>query len=317
MEIWQIKYFLAVADELNYGRAAAKLRIAQPSITRAVQGLEREIGVSLLLRDKRRVELTPAGRKFAADVRGILSGLLTSVRLARRVASGEAGTLTIGFEGSAAFAFIPQAVKAFHVRSPDVTFELLEMPTISQVTALKERRIDLGFIVPPVDDPDIGVEVVRSERLLLALPSIHRLRKRLAVTAADLADERLITPSDNNTCGINGAIRGVLEAAGVERPVAYVNDMQLCLCFVAAGEGVALVPASVADFARPGIAYRALRPAVQVHMAIARLKDAVVDSARDKFVESVHAVARTQDKRQRGWASGALGSSKNAVISPE
>src|SRR5438270_10401421 len=151
MEIWQLRYFLAVAEELNYGRAARKLNVAQPSVTRAVQGLEREIGVSLILRDKRRVELTPAGRGFAEDVRRLLSHAETSVRLARRTARGEVGSLTIGFEGSSAFAFIPQAVKAFRAGHPDFTFELLEMPTADQVAALKERRIDLGFVVPPAD----------------------------------------------------------------------------------------------------------------------------------------------------------------------
>lgn len=299
MEIWQLRYFLAVADELNYGRAAARLNVAQPSVTRAIQGLEREVGVTLVLRDKRRVELTPVGHKFAHDVRGLLTGVEASVRLARRMARGEAGVITIGFEGSAAFAFIPRAVKAFRIRSPDITFELREMPSMNQVAALKERRIDLGFVVPPADDPAIEVEIVGSERLVLAMPAAHRLRGQTTVTATQLAGERFISSSESNACGINRAITMVLKAAGVEKPVARVNDMQLSLCFVAAGEGLTLVPASVAKLARAGITYRALRPAVYADMAIARLKSADGDIALEHFVRAVREAAREQYQEQR------------------
>src|ERR1700693_5828009 len=139
MELWQLKYFLAVADELNYGRAAARLNVAQPSVTRAVQGLENELGVTLFLRDKRRVELTPAGRVFADEARRLLAGLEIGVRQARRLERGEVGTLTIGFEGLSAFAFISHAVQAFQGSYPDVTIDLLEMSAALQAIALKDH----------------------------------------------------------------------------------------------------------------------------------------------------------------------------------
>jgi LysR family transcriptional regulator, benzoate and cis,cis-muconate-responsive activator of ben and cat genes len=294
VEIWQLRYFLAVADELNFGRAAMKLNVAQPSVTRAVQGLEREIGIGLVLRDKRRVELTPAGRNLAEDARRLLSQAETSVLRAQRIARGEAGWLTIGFEGSAAFAFVPQAVKTFRARYPQFTFELVEMPTADQVVALKEGRIDLGFVVPPADDPDIQIELVASEHLVVAMPASHRLRGQKAVKAADLAGERFIAPSKADTCGVNRAIIGVLNAVGTHQLVAQVNDIQLSLCFVAAGEGVTLVPSSVAQITRRGVSYRPLQRAVRVDIAVARLSGAEGSSSQARFVEASRQAAREQ-----------------------
>jgi DNA-binding transcriptional LysR family regulator len=225
MELWQLKYFLAVADELNYGRAAARLNVTQPAVTRAVQGLENELEVTLFLRDKRRVELTPAGRVFADEARGVLAGLETSARQARRVERGEVGTLTIGFEGLSTFTFIPRAVQAFQARYPDVSIDLLEMSATELAAALKDHRIELGFVVPPIDDPVIAVEVVGSESL--AMPAAHRLARQPTVKIADLAGERHIGSS--TLCGTNRPMIVALRAAGVEPPVARVSDMQLRL----------------------------------------------------------------------------------------
>jgi LysR family transcriptional regulator, benzoate and cis,cis-muconate-responsive activator of ben and cat genes len=295
MELWQLRYFLAVADELNYGRAAARLNVAQPSVTRAVQGLENELGVTLFLRDKRRVELTPAGRMFADEARGLLAGLEMGARQARRVERGEVGALTVGFEGLSTFAFIPRAVQAFQGRYPDVTVELLEMPAAEQAAALKDHRIELGFVVPPIDDPAIEVEVVGSESLIVAMPATHRLARQPAVKTAQLAGERFIGSSA--LCGINRPMMAALRAAGAEQPLAQVNDMQLRLCFVAAGLGLTLVPASAAELTRAGISYRPLQPPVHVELAIARLKKARADAVLERFVEAARGATQVQDQK--------------------
>jgi DNA-binding transcriptional LysR family regulator len=294
MELWQLKYFLAVADELNYGRAAARLNVAQPSVTRAVQGLENELGVALFLRDKRRVELTPAGRVFADEARGLLAGLEMSVRQARRVERGEAGTLTIGFEGLSAFAFIPRAVQVFQARYPDITIELLEMSAAEQAIALKDHRIELGFVVPPIDNPAIEVEVVGSESLVLAMPA-HRLAQHPAVKLAQLAGERFIGSS--TACSTNRPIMVALRAAGAEPPIARVSDTQLRLSFVAAGLGLALVPTSVAELKRPEISYRPLQPQAHLELAIARLKNARTDAALERFIEAARGATRAYDQK--------------------
>jgi LysR family transcriptional regulator, benzoate and cis,cis-muconate-responsive activator of ben and cat genes len=295
MELWQLKYFLAVADELNYGRAAARLNVAQPSVTRAVQGLENELGVTLFLRDKRRVELTPAGRVFANEARSVLSGLERGARQARRVERGEVGTLTIGFEGLSSFAFIPPAVQAFQARYPDVTVELREMSAAEQAAGLKDHRIELGFVVPPIDDPAIAVEVVGSESLVLAMPAAHRLAQQPTVKTAQLAGERFVGSS--TLCGTNRPIMVALRACAKPQ-VAQVSDMQLRLGFVAAGLGVTLVPASVAELTRAGISYRPLQPPVHVELAIARLKNARADAALERFVEAARGACQVPDSKR-------------------
>ena len=302
MELSQLKYFLAVADELNYGRAADRLNVAQPSVTRAVQGLENELGVTLFLRDKRRVELTPAGRVFANEARSLVAGLETGARQARCVERGEMGTLTIGFEGLSTFAFIPRAVHAFQARYPDVNFELLEMSAADQAAALKDHRIELGFVVLPIDDPAIEVEVVGSESLILAMPTAHRLARQTTVKAAQLAGERFIGSS--TACGTNRPIMVALRAAGAEQPVARVSDTHLRLGFVAAGLGLTLVPGSVAELTWAGISYRPLQPPAHVELAIARLKSARADAALERFVEAAREAAQAHDSKLAVAAGG-------------
>jgi LysR family transcriptional regulator, benzoate and cis,cis-muconate-responsive activator of ben and cat genes len=302
MELWQLKYFLAVADELNYGRAAARLNVAQPSVTRAVQGLESELGATLFLRDKRRVELTPAGRVFADETRGLLAGLEASARQARRVERGEVGTLTIGFEGLSQFAFIPRAVQTFQVRYPDVSIQLLEMSATEQSVALKDHRIELGFVVPPIDDPAIEVEVVGSESLVLAMPAAHRLARQPTVKIADLAGERHIGSS--TLCGVvnRPMVLALLGTVGPGHQVAQVSDTQLRLCFVAAGLGLTLLPASAAELTLAGINYRPLQPPVHVELAIARLKSARADAALERFVEAARHACQGHDSKHAAIA---------------
>lgn len=297
VELWQLKYFLAVADELNYGRAAARLNVAQPSVTRAVQGLENELGVTLFLRDKRRVELTPAGRVFAVETRGLLAGLEASARQARRVERGEVGTLTIGFEGLSQFAFIPRAVQAFQARYPDVTVDLLEMSATEQAAALKDHRIELGFVVPPIDDPAVEVEVVGSEALILAMPAAHRLARQPTVKIADLAGERHIGSSTLCRVVNRPMTLALLGTVGPGQQVAQVSETQLRLCFVAAGLGLTLLPASAAELTLAGINYRPLQPPVHVELAIARLKNARTDAALERFIEAARGATRAYDQK--------------------
>jgi DNA-binding transcriptional LysR family regulator len=307
MELWQLKYFLAVADELNYGRAAARLNVAQPSVTRAVQGLETELGVTLFLRDKRRVELTPAGRMFADEARGLLAGLERGARQARRAERGEVGTLTIGFEGLSSFAFLPPAIKAFQVRYPDVTVDLLEMSAAEQAAGLKDHRIELGFVVPPIDDPAIEVEVVGSESLVLAMPAAHRLARHSAIKTAQVAGERFIASSA--LCTVSRPMLAALRAAGAEPPIVQVSDLALRLCFVASGLGLTLVPVSVAELSlgeltRAAINYRPLQPPMHLELAIARLKSARADAALEHFLETARETAQAHDSK-RAVAAGA------------
>ena len=240
MELWQVRYFLAVADTLHFGRAAERLNVAQPSVTRAVQALEKEIKTQLLRRDRRIVVLTPAGVAFAAETRETLARLEAATRLAQRTAAGAAGCLIIGFEGSAAFAFIPRSVAKFRTRYPEISVELREMPSGNQLAGLRRRQLDLGFIVSVAEDPAVVIEVMQREPIVVAMPAAHPLARHRAVTAAQLARQKLILALPGDVCGSTIAMRAVLGEPPPKSAI-LVSDMQLRLSFVAAGEGVALI----------------------------------------------------------------------------
>jgi len=150
MELRQLQYFLAVAEELNFGRAAARLQIAQPPLSRQIRQLEQELGVELFRRTKRRVELTEAGRLFLEEARQILSQVEQGVRVAQRASRGEIGRLVVGFEGSSTYDVIPVSLKVYRERFPEVDLVVYAMTTEEQIQALLENRIGIGFVVSPL-----------------------------------------------------------------------------------------------------------------------------------------------------------------------
>lgn len=299
MELWQLRYFLAVADELHYGRAAARLNVAQPSVTRAIQALERELSVALLERDKRRVALTPAGSVFADETRAALAALEAGARLACRTARGAAGRLVIGFEGSSAFAFIPHTVKAFLASQQDVSVELLEMTTADQVSALRQRRIELGFVVPPIAHPDIASEQLGKDPIVLAMPADHALMKCRAVERAELAKEPLILPAADTACGVSLAIRAAF-GGRIPSAISYVNDVTLQFKFIEARLGIALVPASAMPFQQSRLGLRPLRPPLHVDIAVAHLADGRLTNLATRFIAMARTLAQAQHKDAKG-----------------
>jgi LysR family transcriptional regulator, benzoate and cis,cis-muconate-responsive activator of ben and cat genes len=294
MELWQLRYFLAVADELHYGRAALQLNVAQPSVTRAVQTLERELGAALLERDKRRVVLTAAGRVFADAAREALAALEAAARLTQRTARGDAGRLVIGFEGSSAFGFIPRTMEAFLASQRDVSFELLEMSTADQVSALRQRRIELGFVVPPIVDSGIAVERLGKEPVVVAMPADHALMKNRAVARWELAKEPLILPAAGTACGTTLAIQAACDGR-LPPAITHVNDAQLQLNFIVAGFGLALVPLSAVAFPQPQLGWRPLCPALHIDIAVAHLADVGLTTLAGRFIAAARAQAQAQN----------------------
>jgi len=172
VELRQLQYFLAVAEELNFSRAAAKLNMAQPPLTRQIRSLEQELGVQLFYRTNRFVELTDAGKAFVEESRRILEQVEQSVRVVQRASRGEIGRLIVAFEGSSAYDLVPNSLKIFRDRFPAVELIVLGMTTGEQVQALHERQINAGFVVPPLQgrEPELSVEAILQEPLVLALP---------------------------------------------------------------------------------------------------------------------------------------------------
>lgn len=275
MELRQIQYFLAVAEELNFGRAAERLQIAQPPLSRQIRAFEDELGVELFRRTKRRVELTEAGRAFLEEARQILAQVEQGVQVAQRASRGEIGRLVVGFEGSSTYDVIPMSLKVYRERFPDVDLVVYAMTTEEQLQALLEGRIGIGFVVSPNNNSKLVIEVILREPLLVALPENHPLATRSQVRVRELASEPFITFQRNRGCGLYDQAIAVCRRAGFSPIVIQeADEMQVMLGFVAAGLGIALLSASVQHFQRPGVVYRTLQPSTsKVTLAIAWQRD--------------------------------------------
>lgn len=300
MEFRQLQYFLTVAEELNFSRAARRLNIAQPPLTRQIRQLEQELGVKLLLRTQRRVELTDAGRAFLEEARRILEQVEQSVRVAQRASRGEIGRLVVSFEGSSAYDIVPTSLKIYRDRFPEVDLIVEGMTTREQIQALYERRISVGFVVPPLQgqEPDLMLEAVLQEPLVLALPETHPLIDQSRVRVRSLANESFVIGQRNSGCGLHDQVFAVCQQAGFSpRVVQEVNEMQVMLGFVAAGLGIALLPASVKQFQRPNVVYRELQPSsLEVALAIVWRRN---DSSQ--VLQAFLDVVRELSRQRKEW----------------
>jgi len=261
MELRQLQYFLAVAEELNFSRAAARLQIAQPPLSRQIRQLEQELGVELFRRTKRRVELTEAGRLFLEEARQILSQVEQGVRVAQRASRGEIGRLVVGFEGSSTYDVIPVSLKVYRERFPEVDLVVYAMTTEEQIQALLENRIGIGFAVSPFNDKRLAIEIILREALILAIPENHPLVARNEVRVRELEGEPFIMFQRNRGCGLYDQVISLCQLAGFSpRVIQEADEMQVMLGFVAAGLGITLLSASAQQFQRPGVVYRTLQP---------------------------------------------------------
>jgi DNA-binding transcriptional LysR family regulator len=289
MELRQLRYFVAVAEELHFRRAAARLHISQPPLSQQVRQLEDELGTQLLTRNRRRVELTPAGEAFLHDARAILGELDGAVGTARRIGSGQAGRLRINFVGSALVSIIPAAVQAFRRDRPGVEVEMRERPTAEQLRAVRAGSVDLGFVRPPIDDLDgLRAEVVLREPTVAVLPSSHPLAGGGRISMARLARESLVLFPRSQASGYHDLLISALARGGPPPEVVqYAPEMTTIVGLVAAGLGVSLVPRSVERLALGGVSYRPVPGApVSELVAVARQDDdaplvrAFIDQAR-------------------------------------
>ena len=270
MELRHLRYFLAVAEELHFGRAASRLHIAQPPLSQQIRKLERELGVALFDRTKRRVELTPAGRALLDETRDVLARAERAVRTAQRAGRGEIGHLAIGFVPSADLDILPRVLRAWRARFPQVEIELHSLLPAAQVEALHDGRIHVGFVRVPVDETGLVVESIQREPLLAALPRGHRLARARRVRLADLASDTMILFPRHIAPGYHDVFINACRCAGFTPRVLHPGSMQTNLALVAAGLGVTLMPSSIRNLRRSGVAYRALAPPVpHVEMAVA------------------------------------------------
>ena len=260
-EMWQLRYFSAVAERLHFGRAAQALHISQPPLSRAIRSLEARVGVALFARSRRRVELTAEGRRLLEEARRTLAQLERTTLELRGMASGEHGRLRIGFVSLADYGVLPGLLKAFKSARPRVALALREMLSPEQASALAAGELDFGLLLPPVAGAE-GLEhfVVQTERLVVALPARHPLargRRRLAMR--ELAGEPVVMIPREIAPGLYDMVSALAARAGIALNIAQeAIQMQTVVSLVSSGLGAAVVPASVANLGRRGVVYREL-----------------------------------------------------------
>jgi DNA-binding transcriptional LysR family regulator len=275
MELRHLRYFIAVAEELHFTRAAARLHIGQPPLSQAIQALESDVGAQLLERSKRWVRLTEAGKLFLADARRILALAEQAGDTARRAARGEVGELRIGFTYSTPYTpLFAKLINSYRKQYPAVTLTLHEMATLHQLDALAQRTLDLCFIRPPDGALPDGIEstLLRVDPLLLVLPETHPLAACEAVPVSALAGLPFVMYPANAGVGIYGLIFRLCRAAGFAPHIAQeAGEASTIIGLVAAGCGISLLPSSFDRIRMQGVVYRPLTdPAATTQLMLVR-----------------------------------------------
>ena len=260
IELRHLRYFLVVAEELHFSRAAERLDIAQPPLSQMIQRLEHELGVSLFHRTKRRVSLTDAGVVFLEEARRTLTQAERAIHNVRRASRGELGRLLVGFIGSATYSVLPPIVRRFREQYPDVDLHLQELSTVQQVRALRDGHLQVGFLRPFDQDPILKSKVVLREPLVVALPEHHRLSRQAKVSMRTLVDEPFILFPRVLAPELHDQIISLCQHARFSpRLVQEAMQLPTIVSLVAAGIGVAVIPASLQNLGRAGVNYRAIR----------------------------------------------------------
>jgi DNA-binding transcriptional LysR family regulator len=264
LELRQLRYFVTVAEELHFGRAAVRLHMTQPPLSQAIAALEDGLGTALFLRNRRTVALTPAGSALLPEARRILGEAALLPDLARRAASGEAGRLALAFITSADYSVLPPFLRRYSERYPGVQLSLQEATSDVQVDELLRGRIDAGLLIPPLPDrarAELDYMKVLDEPLILCAPTgVLRGKGRVALRKLPplplIIFPRAISPA------LHDAILSCFHAAGIAPAIGQqAIQMQTIVSLVSAGMGLALVPQSVSNLMRPGVEYRALADA--------------------------------------------------------
>ena len=263
IDLRRLRYFTAVAEELHFGRAARRLNISQPPLSVQIRTLEQEIGTPLLIRSQRRVALTEPGRVLLDEARRLIGQAEAAIVRTRRAARGEFGQLSIGFVSTVDYSILPPLVQRFRAAHPDVALTLRELTVDRQQALLLGGELDLGLSIAPPHDRDLVIRPVLREPLIVALPATHRLaRTRGRIRTRDLAGDGFILFPRALAPGLFDLAIAVCQRAGFAPRLAQeAIQMQTILGLVAAGLGVALVPACMAKLGRPDVRYKPLDPA--------------------------------------------------------
>ena len=270
-DIRQLRYFQAVAEELHFGRAAARLAIAQPALSRQVQQLEEELGTPLLRRTQRRVELLPAGQLLLERSRLIQQELAKALSDVRRTGSGELGRLSLGFIHSSSYGLLPSIIGRFRQLYPNIELELHELPIAAQHAALVRGTIDLGLLRVQAAPAELEVVPVMEDPLVLALPAHHPLAGRSRVRVKSVAEDPFVMFSKGDSALFHSRIQALCEQAGFTPKVAQIaTQIHTVVGLVGAGLGVAVVPSTARNLHPRNVRFVQLADKAEpVHVALA------------------------------------------------
>lgn len=269
VDIRHMRSFIAVAETLHFGRAAERLHISQPPLSRQIAALEKELGVRLLERHSRHAALTPAGRRFLEDARAVVASFDQACRNARLAQRGELGELSIGFMMHAAYTVLPGLTRRFLEAYPDVRVELREVLPGLLPDAVLTGRFDTGILFDPGPLAGLSMHRIHQERLCVAIPAGHRLAGHAIIAASLLEGEPLIAVPTETAPMLREAIVRHFHAAGLE-PVFRLETQlqQTIISLVAESLGIALVPESMSRLGRTGVVFRDLEDAPTIGHAV-------------------------------------------------
>jgi DNA-binding transcriptional LysR family regulator len=258
MELRHLRYFVTVAEELHFRKAAEKLHIVQPALSKQISALERELGIQLLDRDRRHVSLTPAGQAFMEEALEVLAQADGAVSRARSVSRGEVGRLNIGFIHPALADLLPRALRRFRRHYPGVMLTVGESTNRASIERITSRSMHFAFArLPIADRPELAQEVLVEEPVMLVVPETHRLATQDVVSLEDVGGEDLLLIARAQEPELHDYYVAVCNAAGFSPTVAHeVNSMSVASALVAGGLGIAFAPASGALNAQRGVVYR-------------------------------------------------------------
>jgi DNA-binding transcriptional LysR family regulator len=296
MELRHLRYFIAVAEELHFTRAAERLHIGQPPLSQAIQALEADVGARLFERTRRSVRLTGAGAQFLADAYRILALSEQAAEGARRAERGETGELRIGFTFSTPLTpLFATVINRYRSQYPAVSLTLHEMASLPQLDALAQRTLDLGFIRPPDGEapPGLSLDRLREDPLVAVLPTTSALCGQDAVRMAELADQSFVMYPKEVGTGIHPQIYRLCRAAGFEPRIGQqAGEAATIIGLVAAGCGVSVLPGSFDRIRMDGVCYRPLLDdGATTSLLLARRLDAA-SKLVDAFVALAMAAAR-------------------------
>lgn len=275
IELRHLRYFCAVADELHFGRAARRLHIAQPALSRQIRKLEEEVGTTLLARTQRSVALTMPGQAFLERAEQILDNVNQAVAEANRIADGQTGSLRVAFIHSSTYNLTPTALDIFATHHPGIRLELQEMTVIDQKRAIGRGDVDIGLLRPPVEDRSLSFESVMKEGFVLAVPRQHRLADQPIVNLRALAHEQFIMFERRQSPLFHERIMQSCEEAGfVPRVAQEAIQIHTVLGLVGAGLGIALMPDAAQKLLMPRVCFiRVAQPIQPVEIALAWRRD--------------------------------------------